>query len=94
MASLKPNQEGIFTIRTTSDSVSSTSVRVMAPFVSRSIALVAALLIVPVTRVSACEDDCKANITTALVGNYSVPVNFVFAQLVRISRSHLACMVD
>jgi len=66
--------------------------RVMAPFCSRSIALAAALLVVPVTRVSACEGECKAGVTTALVGNYSVLMEGVFAELVRTSRSYIACI--
>ena len=41
-----------------------------------------AILIVPATIVEGCEGDCPIGITNALIGNYSVPVNHVFGQIV------------
>jgi len=40
------------------------------------------MFIVLATFVSGCEGDCPIGITNALIGNFSIPVNLVFAQIV------------
>ena len=54
--------------------------------VSPKILFLNAILIVLATFVSGCEGDCPVGITNALIGNYSAPLNLVFAQIVSFIR--------
>ena len=55
----------------------------------RHITFVAAILLLPVASVAACETDCIDGITRAVIGNYTPQVNLAFGEIVSLEISKL-----